>query len=250
MHDISFFASLRARVPRGVFLACVFAAGALLWHAPGGVRAAAPGDAPMLEAALGLVERFSRELRLGGEPAASAPAGPAAPAGSVRLAAAVSMSLSPDYRRQLSEDARVCGMRLVVRGVPVSEGFEKQAYFAAASRERLRQKGEIVRGLAALHEAFGSVEIDPAFFRRHALKAVPVFVLEDDAGVIARVHGAVSLEYALEALYRETDEGARPVNEKIGIKRLRKARAALVRAGCALRRGRFVEQSFAGESCE
>lgn len=168
----------------------------------------------------------------------------------VRLTAAVSTSLSAVYRQELTRDAARAGIRLAVRGLPVPTGFEKRTYFGADAREKAAQKSEIVQGAARLHEAFGAVEVDPGFFRTHAIERVPVFVLEDDAGVIARVHGSVSVAYALERLYEELVDAGRPVNRTIGSVRLSEAKKAVVRAGCALRRGALGDFSFMGEACE
>lgn len=170
--------------------------------------------------------------------------------GRARITIAVSTSLAADYRLALKEDAERAGLRLAVRGLPVSSGFEKRAYFAADDGEKKRQKSEIVRGAAFLHEAFGSVDVDPVFFRTHGIEQVPVFVLEDDAGVIARVHGAVSTAYALERLYAETSDSKRAVNRRIGDERLKKAQKEIVRAGCELKRAAPGDFSFMGRDCE
>ena len=69
----------------------------------------------------------------------------------VRLTVAVSMSLEKDYRERLRREADLARLRLAVRGLPVSEGFEKAAYFGAPAEDRNRQKAEIVRSAARLH---------------------------------------------------------------------------------------------------
>lgn len=88
----------------------------------------------------------------------------------VRLTVAVSMSLEKDYRERLRREADLARLRLAVRGLPVSEGFEKAAYFGAPVEDRNRQKAEIVRAAARLHEAFRAVDVDPAFFRESRRK--------------------------------------------------------------------------------
>lgn len=168
----------------------------------------------------------------------------------VRMTAAVSTSLSAVYREELRRDAARAGIRLAVRGLPVSEDFEKRSYFGGSTQEKARQKSEIVRGAARLHEAFGSVDIDPGFFRTHAIDRVPVFVLEDDAGVIARIHGSVSVTYALERLYEAINDSGGALSRTIGSVRLSQAKKAIVRAGCELRRGALGDFSFMGEACE
>lgn len=195
-------------------------------------------DQALIEQALGAVENLAR----GGDRPRGVPG--------VRITAAVSTSLSAVYREELSHDAARAGIRLAVRGLPVSSGFEKRTYFGADAQEKVRQKSEIVQGAARLYAAFGAVEVDPGFFRTHAIERVPVFVLEDDAGVIARVHGSVSAAYALERFYEELVDAKRAVNRTIGSVRLSQARKAVVRAGCALKRGTLGDFSFMGEACE
>ena len=87
----------------------------------------------------------------------------------VRLTVAVSMSLEKDYRERLRREADLARLRLAVRGLPVSEGFEKAAYFGAPVEDRNRQKAEIVRSAARLHEAFGQWTLIPRFSEKTAL---------------------------------------------------------------------------------
>lgn len=168
----------------------------------------------------------------------------------VRLTVAVSMSLEKDYRERLRREADLARLRLAVRGLPVSEGFEKAAYFGAPAEDRNRQKAEIVRAAARLHEAFGAVDVDPAFFRENGIASVPVFVLEDGAGVLARVQGAVTTNYALETLYREFDDPSSAISKAAGKVRASEAQKAIHAMGCALQRDAWSEPSFMGKACD
>lgn len=168
----------------------------------------------------------------------------------VRLTVAVSMSLEKDYRERLRREADLARLRLAVRGLPVSEGFEKAAYFGAPAEDRNRQKAEIVRAAARLHEAFGAVDVDPAFFRENGIASVPVFVLEDGAGVLARVQGAVTTNYALETLYREFDDPSSAISKAAGKVRASEAQKAIHAMGCALQRDAWFEPSFMGKACD
>ena len=132
----------------------------------------------------------------------------------------------------------------------VSEGFEKAAYFGAPIEDRNRQKAEIVRAAARLHEAFGAVDVDPAFFRENGIASVPVFVLEDGAGVLARVQGAVTTNYALETLYREFDDPSSAISKAAGKVRASEAQKAIHAMGCALQRDAWSEPSFMGKACD
>ena len=136
-----------------------------------------------------------------------------------------------------------------MRGLPVPDGFEKRPFFAAPKDKRVQLKGEIVRAAVALHEAFGEIDVDPAFFRDNGIEAAPVFVLEDDAGV-ARVHGAVTTRYALEVLWSELTDAKSFVVKKAGKVRVSQAKEAVLKAGCALSAGTLAGLSFMGEACE
>lgn len=88
------------------------------------------------------------------------------------------------------------------------------------------------------------------FFRENGIEAAPVFVLEDDAGVIARVHGAVTTRYALEVLWNELTDAKSFVVKKAGKVRVSQAKEAVLKAGCALSAGTLAGLSFMGEACE
>ena len=94
------------------------------------------------------------------------------------------------------------------------------------------------------------IDVDPAFFRENGIEAAPVFVLEDDAGVIARVHGAVTTRYALEVLWSELTDVKSFVAKKAGKVRVSQAKEAVLKAGCALSAGTLAGLSFMGEACE
>lgn len=207
-------------------------------------------DRELVRAAMRAVQGAAQEMEANGSEAQPLSTGPSKGRIGVRLTAAVSMSLEKDYRQALKHDAAKAGMRLAVRGLPVPDGFEGQPFFAAPKDKRVQLKGEIVRATAALHEAFGEIDVDPAFFRENGIEAAPVFVLEDDAGVIARVHGAVTTRYALEVMWSELTDAKSFVVKKAGKVRVSQAKEAVLKAGCALSAGTLAGLSFMGEACE
>lgn len=97
---------------------------------------------------------------------------------------AVSTSLHPDYIRELSQSMAKVGGRVVVRGVPIdgmsAEAVRRFSYFDADPRTKMLWKEKIRGGMKVLADMAAEgvpMEIDPEFFTRYAIKAVPVFVL-------------------------------------------------------------------------
>lgn len=72
--------------------------------------------------------------------------------------------------------------RLVVRGIPLRAGWEKDAYWRAPAEKQQALKAELTAAWAdfARELPAAGVEIDPAFFRRYRITDAPVFVLEGD----------------------------------------------------------------------
>lgn len=170
----------------------------------------------------------------------------------VRLTAAVSFSLSEGYREELKRDADKIGMRFMLRGLPVPKGMEKRPYFTGSDSERTRQRKAIHQGVEKVAQAFGGASIDPAFFRANDITSVPVFVLEDDAGTVLKVRGAVTVGYALERFYTTLStikERSLP-HRLISDARRKAALQAVVRMGCDLKRGSLNDEHFMGEACE
>lgn len=170
----------------------------------------------------------------------------------VRLIAAVSFSLSEGYREELKRDADKIGMRFVLRGLPVPQGMEKRPYFTGSEAEKARQRSAIHQGVEKVAQAFGGASIDPAFFRVNDITSVPVFVLEDDAGTLLKVRGAVTVGYALERFYTTLStikERSLP-HRLISEERRKAALQTVVRMGCELKRGSLNDEHFMGEVCE
>lgn len=170
----------------------------------------------------------------------------------VRLTAAVSFSLSEGYREELKRDADKIGMHFVLRGLPVPEGMEKRPYFTASESEKSRQRSAIHQGVEKVAQTFGGASIDPAFFRANDITSVPVFVLEDDAGTLLKVRGAVTVGYALERFYTTLStikERSLP-HRLISEERRKAALQTVVRMGCELKRGSLNDEHFMGEVCE
>lgn len=170
----------------------------------------------------------------------------------VRLTAAVSFSLSEGYREELKRDADKIGMHFVLRGLPVPEGMEKRPYFTASESEKSRQRSAIHQGVEKVAQTFGGASIDPAFFRANDITSVPVFVLEDDAGTVLKVRGAVTVGYVLERFYTTLStikERSLP-HRLISDARRKAALQAVVRMGCDLKRGSLNDEHFMGEACE
>ena len=139
---------------------------------------------------------------------------------------AVSTSMPLEHVRALAQSLAKTGGRLVVRGAPTTEPSD--VYFALPPDKQAAVRASTREGLAALARlgVHGvSVAIDPAFFRRHGIDAVPVVVVETkrrqtcdtcntskpkhDAsavsqGTVYRVRGDVTLAYALRTLVKET----------------------------------------------
>lgn len=72
--------------------------------------------------------------------------------------------------------------RLVVRGIPLRAGWEKDAYWQAPAEKERVLKAELTAAGADFAQQLpaAGVEIDPAFFRRYRITDAPVFVLEGD----------------------------------------------------------------------
>lgn len=125
-----------------------------------------------------------------------------------RVSVAVSASLSEDYVKDLAARAARTGGRLVVRGLDMrrtvealerhgdSKGaspvdFAQVPYFALpAEGKQLYRAGVKAALMSTLAASAGTgFEIDPVFFRTHAVEAVPVVVVQmpedGDAGDVA-----------------------------------------------------------------
>ena len=139
---------------------------------------------------------------------------------------AVSTSMPLEHVRGLAQSLAKTGGRLVVRGAPLRETSEN--YFALPLDKQESVRADVRKGMAALARmsVHGvSVAIDPGFFKRHQIDAVPVVVVETttrqvcDAcktfdgktgrkakadGTAYRVRGDVTLDYALRTLAAQT----------------------------------------------
>lgn len=137
----------------------------------------------------------------------------------LQLTVAVSVALHPDVVERLAEAlarldthfADTVDVRLAVRGIDVGEIPE--SYYGLDRVAQLEWKRRLQAGikrLGALTEPLGA-QIDPAFFERFAIEAVPVFVLQDKAEsctsegtptwiVRGTVDVAVALQTMLDAL--------------------------------------------------
>ncbi len=206
------------------------------------VGASRAGDERLVAHAIDCVEKAGHALQyLNTEGAAAAlPTGEGP-----RLSIAVSMSLEAGYRKELRVAAEKAGMRLVLRGLPVSPDHARKPYWGAKPAARALLKSEITAGAARVHEVFGSADIDPAFFRKHTINAAPAFVLEDGVGHALIVRGAVTSLYALETLYTALKE------KKTIEASVRRAMASeIVRLACQLKKGGFGDEAFMGVPCD
>ena len=155
--------------------------------------------------AVGSMPAATAALRAAGAPEIFKSGTEALDASRARVSVAVSASLSEDYVKDLAARAARTGGRLVVRGLDMRktvEALEKHGdwkgalpvdfaqvpYFALPAEGkklyRAGVKGALMSTLAA--SAGTGFEIDPVFFRTHAVEAVPVVVVQmpemDEAG--------------------------------------------------------------------
>lgn len=106
--------------------------------------------------------------------------------------------------------------RLVVRGIPLREGWEQDAYWRASAEQQRVLKAELTAAWADFAQQLpaAGVEIDPAFFRRYRITDAPVFVLEGEAieaGCETErpalvIRGNVTAGYALRAMTEAADD--------------------------------------------
>lgn len=121
--------------------------------------------------------------------------------------------------------------RLVVRGIPLRAGWEKDAYWRAPAEKQQALKAELTAAWAdfARELPAAGVEIDPAFFRRYRITDAPVFVLEGDETAdgcegnppAVVVRGNVTAGYAVREMRRSlTDEPGADSSLKEVLRRL------------------------------
>lgn len=121
--------------------------------------------------------------------------------------------------------------RLVVRGIPLRAGWEKDAYWRAPAEKQQALKAELTAAWAdfARELPAAGVEIDPAFFRRYRITDAPVFVLEGDETAdgcegnrpAVVIRGNVTAGYAVREMRRSlTDEPGADSSLKEVLRRL------------------------------
>ena len=121
--------------------------------------------------------------------------------------------------------------RLVVRGIPLRAGWEKDAYWQAPAEKQRVLKAELTAAWADFARQLprAGVEIDPAFFRRYRITDAPVFVLEGDEAnegcegnrPAVVVRGNVTAGYAVREMRRSlTDEPGADSSLKEVLRRL------------------------------
>lgn len=129
----------------------------------------------------------------------------------VAVAIAVSLSMPKASLLRLAEDARDAGLPLTFRGVG-TEITNKPEEKPKTILERYG-KGLVARHMRDfefLREVGATVQIDPVFFKRHAITDVPrVLVVPvcrsacEKASVLFEARGDVTLRYALEHIQNE-----------------------------------------------
>lgn len=87
----------------------------------------------------------------------------------VRLTVAVSMSLEKDYRERLRREADLASLRLAVRGLPVSEGFEKARISGLRLRTGIGKKLRLFALLRVCMKRSGQWTLIPRFSEKTAL---------------------------------------------------------------------------------
>lgn len=165
------------------------------------------------------------------------------------LRLAVSTTLSDHYKAEIRRDAGRTGVELVLIGLPVKKEFLTLDPYAADPAVKSRRTALLIEASRRAHEDFGSVSVDPHFFRRHEVAAVPCLVLEDGEGPLARVTGSVTMRWALERMLEMLADTTRVTNRLVGHKRIDAGREVLVEAGCRLVAGTLEEDFFAGYAC-
>ena len=95
----------------------------------------------------------------------------------VRLTVAVSMSLEKDYRERLRREADLARLRLAVRGLPVSEGFEKARISGLRLKTGIGKKPRLFALLLVCMKRSGQRTLIPRFSEKTALlRAVSFFI--------------------------------------------------------------------------
>lgn len=142
-----------------------------------------------------------------------------------KLTIAVTLSMNEEALETLFLQAQklrtVMPVRFVLRGLPVDSNFGRRPFYQAAKKEQQNQKREIKEALSRVSfvaQKAGGLDIDPSFFKRFAIDAAPVFVLETgltetkttscemDFSAALVVRGNVTLDYAIEGFIKEAQQ--------------------------------------------
>ena len=120
----------------------------------------------------------------------------------LRVSVAITLRLGEEAIKSLSEEAKLFNAKLLIRGIPLTEKEKEtllgRGHFKEASSIQEENRAIIRRGfmrLAPLVKAGVPLEIDPKFFKEHAVESAPLILFQYGEKVI-RIRGVASIQGA------------------------------------------------------
>ena len=120
----------------------------------------------------------------------------------LRVSVAITLRLGEEAIKSLSEEVKLFNAKLLIRGIPLTEKEKETLLGRGHFREPLSTQEEnraiVRRGfmrLAPFAKAGVPLEIDPKFFKEHAVESAPLILFQYGEKVI-RIRGVASIQGA------------------------------------------------------
>ena len=120
----------------------------------------------------------------------------------LQISVAITLRLGEEAIKNLSEEAKLFNAKLLILGIPLTEKEKEtllgRGHFKEASSIQEENRAIVRRGfmrLAPLVKAGVPLEIDPKFFKEHAVESAPLILFQYGEKVI-RIRGVASIQGA------------------------------------------------------
>ena len=120
----------------------------------------------------------------------------------LQVSVALTLRLGEEAIKSLSEEAKLFNAKLLIRGIPLTEKEKEtllsRGHFGEALSTQEENRAIVRQGfmrLAPLVKAGVPLEIDPKFFKEHAVESAPLILFQYGEKVI-RVRGVASIQGA------------------------------------------------------